>query len=303
LHLSRLSLKAVKKRQFGIKILRIRGYAQLARYEVGDRLGKPMMGRRVTGHGSGFWRVFSITLFSVFVFSAVPSAVADTTPKIQLVLSSAFRAPFIELPEGGTVWPKLKQLEPTLGIEFVFVDVPAARVLVAANSGTIDGDILRVETITETHPDLVRVPFELAVVELTAFSWKPGLDINSFEQMAEMDHIVVSTQIGRKFTQKKIENYKNRLFVEKASQLFELLEQRRSDIVLLDRSTAHVIIGNRLDKTIFEVCGEPLARRKLYMFLHKKHAALVPEIYDALLAQQVAQAEVDDRQVSVTAAP
>jgi len=224
-----------------------------------------------------------IAALAAFAASASEKAgPATDTPKIQLRIGSAFREPFIIQPDSGIAWGKLKQLEPSLNVEFIFVEMPAARSLVLTDHGVLDGDFLRIESIGVTYPNLVQVPYVFTVLELAAYSWRPELVINSFADLGEHAEYVVATQIGRKFLENKIRSFKNRLFVENLDQLFNLLEMKRSDIVVLDRLSAREVIGDKLGKTIFEVSSKPLAKLDLYLFLNKKHADLVPAIMKAL---------------------
>jgi len=234
------------------------------------------------------WRKLAIRPFvlSTIMMSSVLSPcamlLADDTPKKQLRLGSAFREPYIIPPEGGSVWQRLTRIEQQVGVDFVFVDLPAARSIVSANRGVIDGDLLRTNMVSATMPNLVRVPYALVTIEAAAFTWMPDLKVCNFQELSGIKDVVVSTQIGRKYSQNKLRNYKNRLFVETAEQLFNILEQQRSDIAVLDRPSAYRAIGDRLGKTIFETCETPLITQHLYMFLHKKHEGLVSKIATAL---------------------
>jgi len=230
--------------------------------------------------------VFLASIFLVLAAFAAATSENDeleaAAAKIQLKLGSAFRAPYIVPPNGGIAWEKLKRLESRLNIDFTFAEMPAARAIALADHGVLDGDFLRVEAVGLTHPNLIRVPHVFAVHDIAVFSWRPELQVNSFEELETFEDYVIATKIGRKFLESKTQNLKNHLLVTELDQLFKLLEARRSDFVLLDRMSAYTALGDRLGKTIFEVSPKPLISLKLYLYLNKKHAALVPEIMQAV---------------------
>jgi len=228
-----------------------------------------------------------LLLMSPCIAIALAGASAEEPP-IELTIGSAFRAPYIEPPDGGTVWSLLVDLDMEPKVKFVFAAVPAARSIALANNGVLDGDIIRSGAAGVTHTNLIRVDVAVCIIEIVAFSWQRDMKVNSFTQMSDIDDIVVSTKIGRKLLQSRLQRYPNRLFVESAEKLFSLLEQKRSDVAILDRGTAYRVIGDRLGRTIFQVSDRPLLAREHYLYLHMKHAALVPEIEKAL-SERMAQ--------------
>ena len=234
----------------------------------------------------------SIVLSTFFALTLVLATSVEAAAKndaesasIMLTLGSAFRAPYINPPDDGLVWRIITGLETQPSIKFRFSDLPAARSLALANNGVIDGDIIRIRDINREFQNLVRVEVPICTIEISAFSWTPNVTVGSFAALADMDDLVLSTQIGRKLIQSKLEAAPNRLFVESVQRLFVLLEQKRSDIVVLDRPTAYWIIGKRLKRSIYEVADTPLAQQDYYLYLHKKHAALVPALEQALAAK------------------
>jgi len=225
--------------------------------------------------------IYSIQLGLVSLMLGVISCVVKAESQ-RLLIGSAFRAPYIEPPNGGTVWSLLKQVESELDVEFVFADVPAARALMLANKGVLDGDVMRVEEIREDHPNLVRVPTVVSVNEIAVFSWNPELKINSFEEIAAAQKLAVATLIGRKFIQRNLPNKNNRIFLEGIELLFALLEHKRVELVVLDRRSAYHAVWDDLGKTVFEISEQPLATRHYYLYLHQRHTELVPRLNTAL---------------------
>lgn len=223
--------------------------------------------------------------FVIMHFMAFPVSVVggdEPSKALRLRMASTFREPYIVLPNGGTAWQMLKSLETALNIEFDMTDMPAARSLSLARNGILDGGLWSVEASGDEFAHLIRVAYPLADLEVSVFSWWPNMKINSFEDLHDYYGFVASTQIGRKFLEKKIAEFENRLYVENIEQLFNLLAARRSDIVFIDRASAYEVIGDRLGKTIFEVSAKPLATLELYLYLHEKHADLIPKIIKSL---------------------
>jgi len=200
----------------------------------------------------------------------------------RLNISSTFGAPYIMPPTGGEAWQKLKKIEAALGVEFYFSKAPAARSLAMARNSILDGGLWSVEAQGPEYAHMIRLPYVFATMEVSVFSWWPNMKIEKFDDLHDYYGFVASTQIGRRFLEKKIDEFENRLLVESVDQLFNLLASRRSDIVFLDRGSAYAAIGDRLGKTIFEVSSEPLGKLELYLYMRDTHAALIPEIMKAL---------------------
>ncbi len=199
-----------------------------------------------------------------------------------LHISSAFRAPYILPPDDGIVWSKIKKVGSRIGIEFKFVDTPAARSLLLANSGQLDGDLIRRHDVVENYPDLIQVPTAVITIEISIFSWDPSRRIDAFQDFKLIDSDIIATQIGRKFIERKLHAFHNSIFVSDVEDIFSLLERKRIDYVVLDRLTALDVMGGRFGNTLFEVAPEPLSRVDHYLFLHKKHADLVDPINQEL---------------------
>ncbi|WJG07620.1 transporter substrate-binding domain-containing protein [Aliiglaciecola sp. LCG003] len=220
-------------------------------------------------------KTIKIHVFTISAIIAVCISVDVFAADRTLYISSAFRAPYIEPPYDGLVWSRLKNIENGLDIQFKFVDVPAARSLVLANSAQIDGDVIRRYEIGEHYPDLIRVPQAVIEIEISVFSWDPDNIIHSFSDFNKMNEGIVATQIGRKFIEKNLSSIRNSMFVNDIEHIFSLLEKKRIDFVVLDRPTALAAMGSRFGDSLFEVSSKPLSKVKYYLYLHKKHADLV----------------------------
>lgn len=214
-------------------------------------------------------------LISILTVSAVLISIDVRAEQRVLFISSAFRAPYIDPPHNGSVWSLLKKVGSEVDIEFNFVDVPAARSLLLANTGQIDGDVIRRYEIGDYFPELIRVPTPVVEIAISVYSWDPGKTINSFYDFRKVDTGIVATQIGRKYIERNLSSIRNSMFVSDVEDIFSLLALKRINFVVIDRPTAIDVMGNRYGDTLFEVSSKPLSNVKYYLYLHKKHADIV----------------------------
>lgn len=165
------------------------------------------------------------------------------------------------------------------GVQLRLVKLPAERALINANAGTEDGDLTRIAGLDAMYPNLVRVPEKLSDWEFVAFSKNPTLT-------AKLD--VLRTQpIGHIRGWKIYENMLTGAPVvvssDDTAQLFRQLQLDRIDVALYERWQGLSLIRKQGIKGVYPL--EPaIAKREMYIYLHKRHAALVPKIAEALRA-------------------
>jgi polar amino acid transport system substrate-binding protein len=92
---------------------------------------------------------------------------------------------------------------------------------------------------------------------------------------------VVTYIIGWKVFEQNVPKGKELTLVRDADQLFGLLKSGRADVALYERWQG--LAKSRAMGIKLQVLEPPLVRTKMYMYLHKKHAALVPQVAAALL--------------------
>ncbi|MDP2031458.1 MAG: transporter substrate-binding domain-containing protein [Thiobacillus sp.] len=165
------------------------------------------------------------------------------------------------------------------GVQLRLVKLPAERALINANAGTEDGDLSRIAGLDALYPNLIRVPEKLIDWEFVAFSKNPTL-------LAKLD--VIRTQPighirGWKIYENMLTGAPAVVSSDDSAQLFRQLQLDRIDVALYERWLGMSLLRKQGIKGIYPL--EPaITKREMYIYLHKRHAALVPKIAEALRA-------------------
>ncbi|MDP2267279.1 MAG: transporter substrate-binding domain-containing protein [Thiobacillus sp.] len=196
-----------------------------------------------------------------------------------LTLNDANEPPFTTTDRNGFVDAVAFEAFRRAGVQLRLVKLPAERGLINANAGTEDGDLTRIAGLDTLYPNLVQVPEKLIDWEFVAFGKNPTLP-------AKMD--VLRTQPighirGWKIYENMLAGSTTVVASDDAEQLFRQLQLNRIDVALYERWLGVGLLRKQGIKGVYPL--EPaLAKREMYIYLHKRHAALVPKIAEALRA-------------------
>ena len=165
-----------------------------------------------------------------------------------------------------------------VGYELRVITVPIERSLKLSGAGIADGELLRTTAIEKYSPNLLKVPEVLIASEFVVFS-REAIDLSAGWQA--LSGASVGIVIGMKIIEENIP--KNALVtkVKDESQLFTLLIKKRVDYVVFvrDLGTFYLFKNNIKGLVVNEI---PLVKVPAYVYLHAKHAALVPRLARAL---------------------
>ena len=165
------------------------------------------------------------------------------------------------------------------GIEVKTVILPSERSLISANEGVIDGDYIRIDGVQHTYQNLIMVPESVCDYEFTAFTKKTGVKLTSWADLSRY-HVAFIT--GWKILENNVRSPKKLTKVKNADALFELLANDRADVVLIEKKQGEMLVRkHRIERA--RAVSPPLAVRKMYLYLNRKHSALVPGIARQLL--------------------
>jgi polar amino acid transport system substrate-binding protein len=151
------------------------------------------------------------------------------------------------------------------------------RSLLNANSGIDDGMAMRIAGLEAQYPNLIRVPEPLIVNDFVAYTTRPRFATDNWKSL---EPYVVSYIIGWKIFEKNVTQAKEVTQVRDAEQLFGLLGSGRADVALYERWQGLERLRAMGIKA--QVLEPPLARTDMFIYLHKKHEALVPGVAQAL---------------------
>ena len=168
-----------------------------------------------------------------------------------------------------------------IGITLNTVQLPAERGLKNSNAGIEDGEMSRVSGLEKKYTNLIQVPEKIMDWDFVAFS---PLNITLENGWSDLAPYSLAYINGWKILEKNI-NFQGVIKVRNHQQLFDLLKKQRSDIVIYERWSGLLAKFNN-NLTNISVLTPPLARKAMYIYLHKKHKELVTPLSKALLAMK-----------------
>lgn len=161
-----------------------------------------------------------------------------------------------------------------LGIEFEVINLPAERALVNANRGIEDGNLLRIAGLEKYYPNLMRVPEKLMDTEFVGYSMK---DIPAGEGWQRLQCCTAAYVTGWKIFENNTRSAAAVSVVGEPTQLFRLIKEGRVDVGLYEKWQG-ILLARKVGLKNYHVLEPPFTTKEQFMYLHKKHAALVPEV-------------------------
>ncbi|PTW60960.1 amino acid ABC transporter substrate-binding protein (PAAT family) [Breoghania corrubedonensis] len=181
------------------------------------------------------------------------------------------------------------------GIEISLRRVPTGRAGPLVNAGTEDGCGPRIPEFSEYFPNLVPIKEPAITFEFVAFTRRDGIRFNGWESLSRytVGHLMGSVILARNSDKHAAAVTR----VKSVIQLFELLDRGRIDIAIIERWTGLDAI-KRLGLKNVRMLHPALARRPMFFFLNRKHAALVPRV-EAAMREMKADGTYDRTMVQV----
>lgn len=216
-----------------------------------------------------------VALLSLCLFLALPVCAhgAET-----LVLNTDGAAPHSR-PDGTGYEDRIvAEAFRRIGVLVRLVQLPSERALQNANNGIDDGNFPRIAGLSDAYPNLVMVPEAMSTFPCAAFTRDPDLQVATW---ADLRGRQVAYVYGWKLVERNIAGVEHIQTVRDQEALFALLDKGRAEIVLADLHTGREII-RRNGYTGVRALVPPLASPLMYIYLHKRHADLVPRLAKAL---------------------
>jgi len=218
------------------------------------------------------------SFFTIFFIGFSHAALSQPT----IVLNTAFGPPVSSNSQIGFGDQVLGEAFRRIGYKLVTVRMPAERALINANRGIDDGELARVSGLQKKYPNLIQVPETFLTVDMVLYSKNhPDFKVTGWDSVASHSVAIIS---GWKIMEKNFAKLGNRVEIIKTDspeQSFSLLQNDRVDFIAysnwsgLGYLKAHHITNVKL-------LEPPLARPKFYVYLHKKHKKLVPQLAKAI---------------------
>ena len=209
---------------------------------------------------------------SLFMASALASD--------KLVLTTGVSEPYTTPDRKGFLDQLIPAVFREIGIEAELFIYPTGfeRGLLNADAGIDDGFAWRIAGLERQYTNMIRVPEELGDNDFVAIATQHKFATTSWDSLRPYS---VTYIIGWKMFEANVPKAKELTLVRNAEQLFTLLVKGRADVVLYERwQGLEQTRGIGIKAMVME---PPLARTKMYMYLHRKHADLVPRVSEALI--------------------
>jgi len=188
----------------------------------------------------------------------------------------------------GLIFPKIaeeimREAYKRVGnIDIQIIEQPAARALVTANSGEVDGELARIESLNKKLFNLIRLPTLIMDFDIVCFTKNKAIKIDSVNSLMPYR---VGVQRGYVQVENVSKNLPKREIVTSNDSLFKMLESDRLDVVITDRVNGDITIEKFGFKSI-KPTGPVLETLPLYHYLHKKNVKLIPKLKKVLNEMQ-----------------
>lgn len=198
----------------------------------------------------------------------------------RLVISTGVVAPYTTPERQGFLDRLVAAVFREVGVQAEILVYPAAseRSLLNANEGVDDGQALRVAGLEKLYPNLIRVPEPVIMNDFVAMSVRHRF---ATPDWAALKPYTVTYIIGWKVFEANVPPEAPRTPVRAAEQLFTLLARERADVALYERWQG--LAQARRSGLQIHIMEPPLVSTPMYMYLHRKHAHLVPQVAQALV--------------------
>lgn len=159
------------------------------------------------------------------------------------------------------------------GLNLEISCLPMLRELEEASDNTIAGITARSGSSIDAQPELMRIPTPLFHYEAIAFSAKPGIKLNSIEDLAAYD---VGVQRGFLSIIRLVEHHTTSLYqFNVISSGLEMLRRGRLDIIVDDPA---VFFHAATEQGVKVYALKTLEKGYYYHAVNKKHADIVPKL-------------------------
>lgn len=166
-----------------------------------------------------------------------------------------------------------------IGYSLKTVKLPAERGLKNANTGLVDGEMSRIKGLDKIYTNLIRVPEKIMDWEFVAFS-NETLKLGT--GWLGLSRFSVSFINGWKILENNVPNDTEVTKVKNLQQLFTILNRKRTDLILYERWGGLLYASKNLPHKSIKLHYPPLAKREMFIYLHKKHLKLISKLKKSL---------------------
>ena len=171
-----------------------------------------------------------------------------------------------------------------LGKELVFETYPPNRCSFLANAGKVDGELGRIYSYAENHPNLVRVEEPITSVYWSAYTTDPAVKIDGWESMRGTDY-KVEYRIGMEQAKNKLSKIvkaENLSYVNSVTHGLKKLIAGRTDIYIdIEESVEPSLASKEFKDAKIRKAGI-LEEETIHAYLHKKNESYAQPLSNIL---------------------
>jgi polar amino acid transport system substrate-binding protein len=221
-----------------------------------------------------------LAIFLTFTFLFFAHGFANASDKT-IRISTSYTSLLSTPEQSGMLDQLIKEAFKRIGIKAEIIFTSPKRSLVAVNNGHLDGELNRIEGMEKTFPNLVRVPEPNMQMAFVAFA-KRDIPISDWESLRGLR---VGMVRGWKILERNTSSFPNVTHLLEVSDLFQMLEMDRLDVVLYSKLTGYDQLHKLGLNKIFAL-SPPLCTKDMFLYLHKSHEDLVAPLAKALRAMK-----------------
>ncbi len=171
-----------------------------------------------------------------------------------------------------------------LNIELKYEVLPSKRAGVEANEGRMDGDNARIYGYNKDFPNLLRVEGVIYTMVMAGYATDPTIHLDGWDSLRGTKY-KVEYQHGTKFLEVNLSK------VVLPENLSTIIRRRQAlDKLILGRTDVYIevrgLVVSFLNQEEFKKAGirevGVMDTAQLYLYLHKKHSALIPDLEEVL---------------------
>lgn len=172
------------------------------------------------------------------------------------------------------------------GIPMILVTLPGLRSSAEADMGHIDGEVARVDSYGEQHPNLIRIDPAIDALSISAY-YKKSLRAN-IKSKSDLKNYSIGYVKGLKSPSDMVKHFPKASATHSSKSLVKMLEANRFDVIVNNDSSTDFYIDKLGLKEIEKV---ELSREPLHHYLHQNHRDLAP-ILSAIIKKMAASGEL-----------
>ena len=218
-------------------------------------------------------RFYFLHLFFYF-FLGLSTAFAEN----EITINTGTLKPLFSA-DGSSFYNKLiKEAFTRLNLNSKVIYLPSERAMRNVNQGIDDGPIARIKGIEKKYANIIRVPVPILRFKFIAYSLNKDIKVTDWDSLKPYSVGIIR---GWKIYEKNVVDVKELTKVNNVKQLFKLLTNRRSEVVLFEHLRGEWW-NKHLNAKAYPI-GSSIVEKNMFIYMHKKHAALVPKLANVLL--------------------